>query len=720
MQSCSHAIMQSYKPAIPPSPHFPISPILHYPNLPKPTCRYSNIPSPQLRSEAEPGPNMCGIAGFGGVGARVEPQWIQTMTHTLRHRGPDDEGYLALTISPPGVFHLIGKDSKVSGQSIETFKQPVQFFFGHRRLSILDPTPAGHQPMSNREENIWLIYNGEIYNYVELRETLRQMGYGFRTNTDTEVLLAAYEQWGESCLERFDGMWSFVIYDKRKNILFGSRDRFGVKPLYYYQDPGYFAFASEIKSLVTLPFIKKEINAGVVFDFLAFSGFNLEEESFFKGIFELAPAHAFTYDLCKGEMSKWQYYTLPWEENWQVFNKEKSQVYIQEIKDLIFEAVRLRLRSGVPVGSALSGGIDSSTIVCVISQIMAKESHLAVGDRQRVFTVGFPGKPADESNWAKRAAEHSKAQYFLTVPTAADFLADIEDFTYYQDTPFGPPAAYAHYRVMRLAKENGITVLLDGQGADELFTGYTMYYPVFYHQLLRHLHLKDFTREMKHTKNAPLEKKNLIVDLIKQARRNVTPYPLIRKYRMKQKRHQCLLSKNFWEQYKERVDLIRVRDFNSLNAMLHEYFTWQKLGNLLKYEDRNSMRFSIEARTPFADSIKLIEYVFNIPAIYKIHDGWSKFLLRESMKGILPEEIRLRTDKKGFFIPDTEWLTYLKNRLRDYLNEDLAEFVNITAVKKQLDQGLENAGYETIRTLWNIITLAVWQNVFFDSLGPRA
>jgi asparagine synthase (glutamine-hydrolysing) len=660
---------------------------------------------------------MCGITGFGGIGVQVEPQWIRTMTHTLKHRGPDDEGYLAMTISPPGVFHLTGTDSKVPGQSLETFKQPVHFFLGHRRLSILDPTPAGHQPMSNKNENIWLIYNGEIYNYLELRETLRALDYQFRTNTDTEVLLAAYERWGENCLDRLDGMWAFVIYDKQKNLLFGARDRFGVKPLYYYHDRGYFAFASEIKSLVTLPFIEKNINPAAVFDFLAFSGLDFVEESFFKNIFELQPAHAFTYDLARGNLQKKKYFTLTCQEKWEPFNEEKSRAHIQRVRDLVCEAVRLRLRSDVPVGSALSGGIDSSAIVCVIGRLMAQQSQLPVGDRQKVFTAGFPGKPIDESPWAKQAAEHANAQWFMTVPTPGEFRQDIENIAYYQDTPYGSPSVYAQYRVMRLAKENGVKVVLDGQGADELFTGYSHYYPVFYGQMLKHLNIKSFSREMKHIKNAPLTGKTLIFDLVKQARRSMISYPLLRKYRMKPKPHHLLLEKDFWEKYQERVDLIDVRDFNSLNPMLLEYFTRQKLAHLLKYEDRNSMRFSIESRTPFADYLNLIEYVFNVPAVYKIHNGYSKFLLRESMQGILPENIRLRTDKKGFFIPGIEWLTQLKNHWPAYLHQDLEEFVNISLVKRQLTQGIDNVGYEDIQMLWRIIILAVWQRVFFASGG---
>jgi asparagine synthase (glutamine-hydrolysing) len=657
---------------------------------------------------------MCGITGVGGIGVKAEPQWIRKMTDTLKHRGPDDEGYLAIHTAQRSVFHLIGNDSQVVDQSIEGFNRAADFFLGHRRLSILDPTPAGHQPMSSKDKCLWIVYNGEIYNYLELRDILRQFGHTFRTNTDTEVLLAAYEQWGENCLEKLDGMWSFVIYDRRKNHLFGARDRFGVKPLYYYQDSSYFAFASEIKSLITLPFIHKTLNPAAVFDFLAFAGLDFIEEGFFKGILELQPSHAFIYDLARGNLDKWKYYTLYYEEKWESFNERKSKEYIRDIRDLVCDAVRLRLRSDVPVGSALSGGIDSSSIVCIISRLIAEEDHLKTrtGDRQRVFTAGFPGDDADESPWAKRAAEHANARWYLTAPKPEEFLEDIRDIAYYQETPYGSPMVYAQYRVMRLARENGVKVLLDGQGADELFTGYTMYYSVFFYQLLKHLNFKTLFREMNGLTHAPLDRKSLIVQLLKQTRRSLLPYPLIRRYRMKQKGHYHLINKSFWERYNQRFDLIRVRDFNSLNTMLFEYFTRQKLGNLLKYEDRNSMRFSIESRTPFSDYLNLIEYVFKIPAVYKMHKGWSKYLLREAMKGILPDDIRLRTDKKGFFIPDAAWLFRLKDHLKEYLTDDMKEFADIIRVKEQLDRGLENCSYDDIQMVWNIIGVAVWRHVF--------
>ncbi len=660
---------------------------------------------------------MCGITGIGSINGKLEAAWIAGMTDCLRHRGPDDEGFLAIDGKKRTAFPLTGKDSRVRGPLIEGYREPASFFLGHRRLSILDPSPSGHQPMCTPDGEIWVVFNGEIYNYIELREELTKHRFTFDTGSDTEVLLAAYRLWGEHCLEKFDGMWSFVLYDRRRNFLFGARDRFGVKPFYYFQKEvngeSYFAFASEIKALLTLPFVPKNIDPQILFDFLAFSGLDSAEEMLFKDIKELHPSYAFRYDLSDGQFCKWNYYSLEYRESWEPFNPKKSEEYIEKTRESIFNSIRWRLRSDVPVGSALSGGVDSSSIVCIISQLMKEGSSLHTGDRQKVFTAGFPGSAIDESQWAKIVADASQAQWYQTVPTAQEYLEDIEEVAYHQDTPYGSPSIYAQYRVMKLARENGVTVLLDGQGADELFTGYTMYYDVFFYEMLRNGDFKGFRNELKHLGNAPVNRSYIFPALLRQLRRNMMPYSLVKAHREKPKGHHRYIHPEFWEKHKSRVDLIRERDFKGLNSMLHQYFTRQKLSRLLKYEDRNSMRFSIESRTPFADHLALVESIFNIPSSYKIHEGWSKYLLRESMKGILPDEIRLRKDKKGFFVPDLEWLRQMKGELAQYITDDMGEYLDLGLVRSDLEKGMAGSEDENmLRAIWNVISLCVWKKTF--------
>lgn len=657
---------------------------------------------------------MCGISGISSKDKKIESLWIRNMSDSLKHRGPDDEGYLAIDTHRRTTTHLCGQDSTIAGLSIHHYQSYANLFLGHRRLSILDPSPAGHQPMSNKDQSLSIVFNGEIYNYIELRKELQNLGHVFQTDSDTEVLLAAYEQWDRNCLQHLDGMWAFVLYDRRKNLIFGSRDRFGVKPLYYYKDSHYFAFASEIKAMLSLPFITKELVPETIFDFIILGAPNIEDSGFFKNIFELKPSHAFLYNFPDGTFNTWKYYSLYSEEKWYSFNESKSKEYIRDIRELILEGIRLRLRSDVPVGSALSGGIDSSAVVCSISRLIAQEKGIDTHTQgqQKVFTASFPNTQIDETQWAIKAAQHAQAQSFITTPQPDEFLQDIEDIAYTQDTPYGSPSVYAQYRVMKLAHENNVKVLLDGQGADELFTGYTMYYPVLFYQFLKHSDMKGFSREWNHLNNAPIYKNQLRSDLIKQIRRMFIPYSIIRKYRTTPKGPQQLIKKEFWESHKHRFDLIRDRDFSSMNTMLLEFFTRQKLGNLLKYEDRNSMRFSVEARAPFSDFLKLIEYVFRIPPVYKIHNGWSKYLLREAMKDIIPDEIRFRTDKKGFFIPDSLWLTQLKEPLKAYLTTGIDAFIDVPRLLNQWDNRIQNANYDDIRIIWNIISFAVWKKVF--------
>jgi len=663
---------------------------------------------------------LCGIAGIVSKTERIDPFQVKKMLVTLKHRGPDDEGYLFATRdkiciaggddTPAEVWKC--KANHTPSIHINHVKNTYNIVLAHRRLSIIDLSPLGHQPMSYDNGKLWIVFNGEIYNYIELREGLRKKGYSFITNTDTEVVLASYKEWGFECLSKFNGMWAFVIYDKNKDILFGARDRFGVKPFYYFLNKDYFIFASEIKSLLTLPFIEKKINGRAVFDYLVFGWQEMEEEGFFKDIFELFPSYAFVYNISNGSFKKWKYYTLKYIDKWEKFDNRNLTKYTQMTKNLIFNAISLRLRSDVPVGTCLSGGLDSSTIVCVINNFLLRQNISQIGDRQKVFTASYDLKSVDESKWAKVVVNATNTEWYRTYPKAEELLNDIEDLVYYQEIPFGSTSIYAQYRVMKLAKENGIKVLLDGQGGDELFTGYSAYYRAFFAEIIKNLDIKSFINEFNGLKNSPINSISLIVSLMKLLGVKILPSYFGNLILQRLRKENKYINKDFWIENKRRLEKIKERDVSSLNKMLYEYMTKSSLKVLLKYEDRNSMRFSIEARTPFADDIDLIEYVFQIPSNYKIYNGWSKFLLRETMSGILPEEIRLRKDKIGFATPEYFWLVKIKDELKEYFTDDLKDCINVDMLLKDWDDVFERQNKYEVIHIWKFINLAIWNKVY--------
>ncbi len=654
---------------------------------------------------------MCGITGVYSRKVKVEAAWIKDITDVLKHRGPDDEGYLAINTTTDTLYKLSGADSKIKGPRIESFAYPVNLMLGHRRLSILDPSASGHQPMSNRDGSTWIIHNGEIYNYIEIRAELKGLGYTFSTNTDTEVLLYAYEAWGDECLSKFNGMWAFVIYDKKKNILFGARDRFGVRPLYFYNAADYFVFASEIKALVRLPFIKKEINQELVFDYLVTGWEESMQEVFFKNIFELEPAFAFSYDLSNAEFKKWPYYELTYIDEWAEFSEKSLQEYANLGKDMLFDAVKLRLRSDVPVGACLSGGLDSSALVSVIDRLLKNNTIAQVGERQKVFTASY-NDSIDESGWARLVVEQTKTDWYRTHPKASEFLEDLEDLIYTQDMPFGSTSIYAQYRVMKLASESGIKVLLDGQGGDELFSGYKSNYVAYYMELLKGFHLGKIINELSCIKNSPVNLGYLGLNCAKFLGVLFLPGQLKPGAARLLAKENTYFNSDFWNAHKHRLDIVKGRAIASLNRMLYKYVTGLKLKTLLRYADRNSMRFSVELRSPFADDVNLIEYAFRIPSVYKIHNGFSKYALREMTSGLLPEKIRQRTDKVGFATPEYAWLNHARDELKDYITDDLSQFINVKELRKHWDGLMLSQSRGGITTLWRFINLAVWMKVY--------
>jgi len=656
---------------------------------------------------------MCGIAGVLSYNSKVDKRFIISMNYALRHRGPDDEGYIAVSLKDNIVHSLNGNDSVNKSNLINDFNIEANLFLGHRRLSIIDPSPAGHQPMSDETRRVWIVYNGEIYNYLELREELKQKGFKFTTNTDTEVLLKSYIEWGTDCVNRFNGMWAFAILDLGKSTLFLSRDRFGVKPLYFYKDENYFAFASEIKALLTVSFIKREVNYEAVFDYLAFGWEEEGEDSFFSGIRELKSSHNMIVNLNNREVKLYQYYELSYFDKFEKYNLDKESQHVLRVRELIFNAVRLRLRSDVKVGSCLSGGVDSSTIVCVMNEIIKNEKVSQVGDFIKCFTASYTDDKVDESNWAKVVIENTNSEWIRTFPTEKELLEDLQDLIYTQEIPFGSTSIYAQYRVMKIASESGVKVLLDGQGGDELFTGYTGYFPTFYRELIKNLDFRGLCNEIKNVGASPIDLKTILNMAVKSELAKYLTFPKLRNFLIKRMVYQIfLINPEFYNNFSYRVKSRQEKIANSLNEQLYQLITGDNLKKLLRYEDRNSMRFSLESRTPFADDVNLIEYCFQIPSIYKIHNGYSKYILRQSMIGILPEQIRNRVDKVGFATPEIKWLKVNKEFVKEILSSSqiLKNIVCTQNLLKDLDNDtIFNYGF----TLWRVVNLAIWYDLFF-------
>jgi len=614
---------------------------------------------------------MCGINGFNWK----DEELIKKMNERIRHRGPDDEGYYV--------------DDNVS--------------LGNVRLSIIDLSKAGHQPMCNETEDIWIVYNGEIYNYMELRKELEEKGHIFKSNTDTEVIIHSYEEWGTECVEKFNGMWAFAIYDKRKNILFLSRDRFGIKPLYYYIDDDKFIFSSEIKAIL-LHNIARAPNDEIIFDFLCFDLIDHTEYTFFKNIMRIMPGNNAIFDIENKKLKIWRYYNL--KEKIDKMTKEKKKFYIdkekEKFKHMLFTAVKRRLIADVPVGSCLSGGLDSSSIVCIMRKI-DKDGQI------KAFSLVFPGHKIDESKYQKVIVEKCNTMWHSTTFTANDLLNDLEDLIWTQEEPFGTLSIYGQYRVMKLAKENGMKVLLDGQGSDEILAGYHHFFGDYYYELLKDGKWKTLLEEVISYYKLHGNLKPLLYMFLK-----ILPKNIIKKLWSKRIKY---LKKEFISLISKRRTKDIMWDVSTLNKSLYLAEIYYSLPRLLRFEDKNAMRWSIESRVPFCDH-EVVEYVLCLPSNFKIKKGKTKIILREAMRDILPKEIINRHDKIAFATPDkyllrtpqgielAKKIIYSESfKKRRYWNHDV--------IKKMFQQHIYGKkNYEKI--LWKVIILELWLRRYID------
>ena len=606
---------------------------------------------------------MCGISGIINFNnLSVSEKDLNTMIKKMKHRGPDDEGIFI--------------DKNIG--------------LGFVRLSILDLSIDGHQPMFSDDGRYVIIYNGEVYNYLEIRKELSAK-YKFNSNTDTEVVLAAYIEWGEKCLERFNGMFAFVIYDTKQGEIFGARDRYGQKPLYYYKDDDKFIFASEIKSI--LPFIKKEPNNQIIHDYVMFNRTDHTNNTFFKNVYKIQHGSLFRVSGKKTSFKKW--YNLS-----ERLNKSEK-LSPKEYRDLFNDSLKLRLRSDVPVGVCLSGGIDSSSITSSLYYDFGLQEI-------NTFSAIFgEDEPTDESRFIKEYGSIIKNMHY-THPDANTFFQDFEDFIVAHTEPCPDTGNYIQYKVMELAVDS-VKVLLDGQGADEQLAGYHNFFSIYYIELLKKVKLYRLALE-----NYQYFKKHKSLNTIKYFIYYLLPFKLQNKI---SKVLYPSINKAFFKGLDKKHEankmLLSPKDLNDSLLSHFEY----KLEHFFKWGDINSMAFSIELRAPFLD-FRLVEATLSTSPDHKIYRGETKHILREALKDILPNRITKRKDKKGFSNPRDKW--FKSQKFQDYI----INLINSQSFKNRGVFNSEVAGVQykkhlagkidCSKEIWKWINLELWYRKYID------
>jgi len=647
---------------------------------------------------------MCGIAGIlSREGIRSHD--LEIMSSVLHHRGPDGYGYM-LYSKPLGIRVAVNEEI--------TQYQPKedQVGFAHRRLSIIDLSMRNAQPMMNESGTCCVTYNGEIYNYGELRRELEGLGYSFKTTGDTEVVLRAYEAWGPDSFDRFNGMWALVLLDTGKQSLILSRDRFGIKPLYYTIDNHAMYFASEIKGILAVLPSKREANEGTVAKYLMTGLVDDTQETFYQGIYQFPAGHWGSFSLREDspKIRLVRYWSFR-EETSQKTEEEAVEVFRQ----LFFDGIRIHAQSDVPIGTCLSGGLDSSSIVSV-SDILRKDDQIP-NYTHSAFGYCPENQAISERAYADIVVKARSVDMHYVDFSENEFKKVLPSILLTQDEPFGSASIVAQWFVFREAKNKGMTVMLDGQGADEILGGYhANFVTMAWSFLARKRILQAFLLRSAYQKEIgpfPISYDRFLI----QAGAALTPKllkaPLRRVSRWFQpglRRMNGSTASWLAEEISEKYSpaQFRYETSRSLNQELQRQVTSTFLPALLRYEDRNSMAHSIEARVPFLDH-RLVEFLFTLPEDLKIRKVTTKYILREAMKGILPEAIRNRKDKMGFKAnPDLTFNWIDRHRATLFRNETEYErrWLNPVGMESLLESRERSVEIEFL--LWRVLNLKLW------------
>lgn len=604
---------------------------------------------------------MCGISGIISK-SEIKASFIKKMNDEISHRGPDDEGFL-----------LVNCDMDIPLSKYNVVEGNTKLAFGHRRLSIIDLSDAGHQPMSYLNR-YWIVFNGEIFNYIELKDELLAVGYRFSSDSDTEVIMAAYDHWGSACLNKFNGMWAFCLYDTETNKVLIARDRFGIKPFYYYKDENNFIFASEIKAILQHPKVAKTPNMEYLADYLNSGSKEYYEYTAYENIFRIKSNSYLECDANDifGNWDVKKYWTVNINDDYEDFNEDKAREYSERYYELLNDSVKLRLRADVKVGSALSGGLDSSSVVYLINQQL---KALGKSEIQETFSSVYKTRGTeenDESVYIDEVAELLKVNSNQIEPKAEEVIDEFEKFIYFLDTP-AANTLMSSWHTYKLIKRCGVTVTLDGQGADEQLAGYIQYLAMY----LATCKPKQIISNLKSFNHVPganqFMYKGLFTRFISIFLGKKKTVKVLKKY-----------NKEF--------------NFYRINSELYNSMT-TTLETLFHYADRGSMAHSIESRMPFMD-YRLVEFLFSVPATYKLHDGWTKYIARKAFDKKLPDNITWRKDKMGWPIPEKFWFEGMH---KDYFSNSL----NNSKLLKEITTNSQDNYSKNIRRL----VLSNWEKV---------
>jgi asparagine synthase (glutamine-hydrolysing) len=599
---------------------------------------------------------MCGITGIiNKKNIPIDESLLHKVNDSIRHRGPDGDGFY--------IYKNLG--------------------LGHRRLAIIDLTDSGKQPMQ-LNDRYFITYNGEVYNYIEIKLELTALGVIFNTATDTEVILKAYEFWGENCVNHFNGMWAFAIFDKQKETLFISRDRFGVKPLYYINTDENFAFGSEIKQLLGFG-IKAKVNKQMMSDYFCIGYSNHTNNTFFDGIYQLEPGCNLTFSLKDVNPRITRYYQLKIDNEINKLNKQDAiDFYISKLND----SIKLRLRSDVVVGSCLSGGLDSS----YISSYAGKLHNARSNEHFKAITARSIQSDNDESHYAKIVAEYANLNWHLAVPDTDDYMNVLNSVIELQEEPFGGPSVIMQYYVLKMAKDNNCIVMLDGQGGDETLLGYERYYASYFNTL-------GLMQKVKFLFTASTNSKLKLLELIKYIL-YFNNYGIRKRFLM---RKNLYLKEDLLRLFNNKLlKKIIEKSKNIYDLQLFEINSHQ-LRTLLMYEDKNSMANSIETRLPFLD-YRAVEAAVSMNSDFKINGGWTKYPLRKSGSDhkVLPLEIAWRKNKIGFEAPLKIWLSKKEDNIKEF---EKSTFLNMIIDFKKIRI------WDDV-TYWKVLNVYKWQQIF--------